>query len=51
MQEVRDSIKRPNLRIMGIEEEEVQARGIHNILKFSTSPEHHADLIKIVSPP
>jgi archaeosine-15-forming tRNA-guanine transglycosylase len=32
MQELRDSIKRPNLRIMGIEEEEeVQTKGIHNI--------------------
>jgi hypothetical protein len=32
MQELTDSIKRPNLRIMGIEEgEEVQAKGIHNI--------------------
>jgi hypothetical protein len=32
MQELSDSIKRPNLRIMGIEEEEqVQARGICNI--------------------
>jgi hypothetical protein len=31
MQEFTDSIKRPNLRIMGIEEEEVQAKGIHNI--------------------
>jgi chromosome segregation ATPase len=31
-QELTDSIKRPNLRIMGIEEgEEVQAKGIHNI--------------------
>jgi chromosome segregation ATPase len=31
MQEFNDSIKRPNLRIMGIEEgEEVQAKGIHN---------------------
>jgi hypothetical protein len=30
MQELTDSIKRPNLRIMGIEEgEEVQAKGIH----------------------
>jgi hypothetical protein len=26
-----DSIKKANLRIMGIEEEEVQAKGIHNI--------------------
>jgi hypothetical protein len=32
MQELSDSIKRPNLRIMGVEErEEVQAKGIHNI--------------------
>jgi hypothetical protein len=31
MQELTDSIKRPNLRIMGIEEEEVQAKGIRNI--------------------
>jgi hypothetical protein len=32
MQELTDSIKTPNLRIMGIEEgEEVQAKGIHNI--------------------
>jgi hypothetical protein len=34
MQELADSIKRPNLRIMGIEEgEEVQAKGMHNIFK------------------
>jgi archaeosine-15-forming tRNA-guanine transglycosylase len=33
MQELTDSIKRPNLRIMVIEEgEEVQAKGIRNIL-------------------
>jgi hypothetical protein len=31
MQELSDSIKRPNLRIMGIEEEEVQAKGICTI--------------------
>jgi esterase/lipase len=31
MQELTDSIKRPNLRIMGIEGEEVQAKGVHNI--------------------
>jgi hypothetical protein len=32
MQEFTNSIKTPNLRIMGIEEgEEVQAKGIHNI--------------------
>jgi hypothetical protein len=33
MQEPSDSIERPNLRIMGIEEgEEVQAKGICNIV-------------------
>jgi hypothetical protein len=33
MQELTDSIKRPNLRIMGIEEgKEVQAKGMHNIV-------------------
>jgi hypothetical protein len=31
IQELTDCIQRPNLRIMGIEEEEVQAKGIHNI--------------------
>jgi archaeosine-15-forming tRNA-guanine transglycosylase len=32
MQKLTDSIKRPNLRIMSIEEdEEVQAKGIHNL--------------------
>jgi hypothetical protein len=32
MQKLSDSVKRPNLKIMGIEEgEEVQAKGIHNI--------------------
>jgi archaeosine-15-forming tRNA-guanine transglycosylase len=32
MQELSDSIKRPNLRIMGVEErEDVQAKGMHNI--------------------
>jgi hypothetical protein len=33
IQELTDSIERPNLRIMGIEEgEEVQAKGMHNIV-------------------
>jgi hypothetical protein len=33
MQKLTESIKRPNMRIMGIEEgEEVQAKGIHNIV-------------------
>jgi hypothetical protein len=31
MQELTDSIKRPNLNIMDIKEEEAQAKGIHNI--------------------
>jgi alcohol dehydrogenase class IV len=32
MQELTDSVKRPKLRIMGIEEgEEVQTKGIHNV--------------------
>jgi hypothetical protein len=31
MQELTDSIKRPNLRIMGTEEEEVQAKGLYNM--------------------
>jgi hypothetical protein len=32
MQELTDSIKRPNLKIMAIEKgEEVQAKGMHNI--------------------
>jgi hypothetical protein len=31
MQELTNSIKRPNLRIMGIEEEKIQATGIHNM--------------------
>jgi hypothetical protein len=30
MHKLTDSIKRPNLRIMGIEEEEVQAKEMHN---------------------
>jgi hypothetical protein len=33
MQELSNSIKRPNLRIMGIEEEKVKNKGIHNIFK------------------
>jgi chromosome segregation ATPase len=31
MQELTDTIKRPNLRIMGTEEEEVQTKRMHNI--------------------
>jgi hypothetical protein len=38
MQEFANSIKRPNLRIMGMEEgEEVQAKGMHNILNKITT--------------
>jgi hypothetical protein len=48
MQELTDSIKRPNVRIMGIEEgEEVQAKLIYNIFnkknrKFPKSRENYA---------
>jgi hypothetical protein len=48
MQELTNSIKRANLRIMGIEEgEEVQAKRIHNIFneiirKFPKSRESYA---------
>jgi archaeosine-15-forming tRNA-guanine transglycosylase len=47
MQELTDSIKRPNLRIMGIDEgEEVQAKGMSNIFnkiitKFPKSIDAH----------
>jgi hypothetical protein len=38
MQELTDSTKRQNLRIMGIEEgEEVQAKGMHNIFNKITT--------------
>jgi hypothetical protein len=36
MQELIDSIKRPNLRIMGIKGEEVQAKGMGNIFNKIT---------------
>jgi hypothetical protein len=49
MQELTDSIKRPNLRIMGIEEgEEVQAKGMHNIFN-KTITENFPNLEKDVS--
>jgi hypothetical protein len=35
MQELTDSVNRPNLRIMGIEGEGVQAKEIHNIFKYN----------------
>jgi hypothetical protein len=39
MQELTTSIKRPNLRIMGVEEgEEVQAKGICNMLETCHQP-------------
>jgi hypothetical protein len=47
MQELTDSIQRPNLRIMGIEEgEEVQAKGIHNI--FNKITEKFPNLEKVM---
>jgi hypothetical protein len=46
MQELTDSIKRPNLRIMGNEEgEEVQATGMHNIFN-KIIPENFPNLEK-----
>jgi archaeosine-15-forming tRNA-guanine transglycosylase len=46
MQELTDFIKRPNLRIMGIEEgEEVQAKGMHNIFNKIIT-ENFPDLYK-----
>jgi hypothetical protein len=32
MQELTDSIKRPNQTILGTEEEEVKAKGMHNVV-------------------
>jgi hypothetical protein len=66
VQELSDSIKRPNLRIMGIEEE-VQAKGICNIFSetitenfqisrkfcafgYRKPPGHQTDFTKIESP-
>jgi hypothetical protein len=47
MLKLTDSIKRPNLRIMGIEEgEEVQAKGIHNI--FNKITENSPNLQKVL---
>jgi hypothetical protein len=65
MQELTDSIKRSNLRIMGIEEgEEVQTKEMHNIFnkiitekfpklcpfRYRRPPEHQTDLTKIELP-
>jgi hypothetical protein len=47
MQELTNSIKRPNLRLMGIEEtEEVQVKGMHNI--FNKITENFPNLKKIM---
>jgi hypothetical protein len=49
MQELTDSIKRPNLRLMGIEEdEEVQAKGMYNIFNKIIT-ENFPDLEKSMS--
>jgi hypothetical protein len=49
MQELSDTIKRQNLRIMGIEEgEEVQTKGIHNILNKIIT-ENSPNLKKVLS--
>jgi hypothetical protein len=43
MQELTNPIKRPNLRIMGIEEEELQAKGMQNNNRnFHKSKENYA---------
>jgi hypothetical protein len=48
MQELSNSIKRPNLRIMGTEEgEAVQAKGMHNILN-KTIIENSPNLKKVL---
>jgi hypothetical protein len=48
MHELSNSIKRPNLRIMGIEEgEEVQTKGIHNIFNKIIT-ENFPDLEKVL---
>jgi chromosome segregation ATPase len=49
MQELTNSIKRPNLKIMGIEErEEVQTKGIHNIFNKIIT-ENFSNLKKVMS--
>jgi hypothetical protein len=49
MQELTDSIKRPNLRIMGIEEgEEMQTKGMHNTFNKIIA-ENFQNLKKIMS--
>jgi hypothetical protein len=54
IKELTDSIKRPNLRIMGIEGEEVQAKEIHNILNkiiTENSPNHKKVMAILVQDP
>jgi archaeosine-15-forming tRNA-guanine transglycosylase len=49
MQELSNSIKRPNLRIMGTEEgKEVNAKGIHNIFNKIIT-ENFPNLKKVLS--
>jgi hypothetical protein len=49
MQELTDSIKRPNLRIMGIEKrEKVQGKGILNVVKKIIT-ENFPNLEKVMS--
>jgi hypothetical protein len=49
MQELSNSIKRPNLRIMGIEEgEEAQAKGIHNIFNKIMTDNYNPNLKKVL---
>jgi hypothetical protein len=51
MQELSDSIRKPNLRIMGIEEgEEVQSKGICNIFN-KKNPENFPNLEKVLPIP
>jgi esterase/lipase len=48
MQQYSDSIKRPNMRIMGIEEEEVHTTGIYNIFNKIIT-EDFTNLKKVMS--
>jgi chromosome segregation ATPase len=47
MQELNDSIKRPNLRIKGVEEEEMQVKGFHNVVN-KTITENTPNLEKVM---
>jgi chromosome segregation ATPase len=49
MQELNYSIKRPNVRITGIEEgEEVPAKGIHNIFNKTITEKNFPNLEKVL---